>query len=634
MASIGDDDDRDLVGSQDGSSDEEMEDTLRDADEAGNDNDPDPDAEADADQDADSPSNTSHASEGPGMASQPNPDMTMTSSHSTNLTTDLTSIFHPSVRPECLTASTYDIVPTTAAPHSTSINAVTATADMRWVFSGGSDGYVRKFNWVDSINSKLMLTVAQRHPFVDSVIKAGVLMTYWESMDGNALSPVYSLASHSEGQWLLSGLESGSIRLQSVRHDEGKEIALLQQHTSAVSVLHLTPDEKSLLSGSWDKRVFDWDLNTGKTRRAFGASAGQIAAIEIRPESSLPVPKDTAEVPQTNGTYSSNYHAGGTDSFNLMDTSNDPGESGAAPDPQAGSPADSLFGGADSLFGDADGAGNDGAGPSDNAFGMDEDDEFGKALANGVAPDADANGEPDVMDQQTAPVSNNASAGVHTTNPPAEPLEAELTNVVPQPVTNGLPHAEELEPPSQTQDLAPSTQPESDIVRDHTFLAASIDGIIRVWDRRQPDPVARITPYNSPPWCMNACWSPDGNYIYAGRRNGTVEEFSLHKGLQEPERTFKFPQGSGPVTALKAMPNGRHIVCASHDILRLYDLKHEQVSRHSTVPFLIIPGHRTGTISQLYIDQACRFMISTSGNRGWEGNTTEVLLGYEINVPR
>lgn len=72
---------------------------------------------------------------------------------------------------------------------------------------------------------------------------------------------------------------------------------------------------------------------------------------------------------------------------------------------------------------------------------------------------------------------------------------------------------------------------------------------------------------------------------------------------------------------------------ASHDILRLYDLKAEQPTRHSTVPFLIIPGHRTGVISQLYLDPACRFMISTSGNRGWEGNTTEVLLGYEINVP-
>jgi hypothetical protein len=34
--------------------------------------------------------------------------------------------------------------------HATSINAVTATADMRWVFTGGSDGFVRKFNWADS----------------------------------------------------------------------------------------------------------------------------------------------------------------------------------------------------------------------------------------------------------------------------------------------------------------------------------------------------------------------------------------------------------------------------------------------------------------------------------------------------
>lgn len=87
----------------------------------------------------------------------------------------------PQVRPEALTAPFYDIVPTIAAPHSTSINAVTATPDLRWVFSGGADGYIRKFNWVDTANGKAMLTVAQRHPFVDSVTKAGVLTSYWEN---------------------------------------------------------------------------------------------------------------------------------------------------------------------------------------------------------------------------------------------------------------------------------------------------------------------------------------------------------------------------------------------------------------------------------------------------------------------
>ncbi|CAK48150.1 uncharacterized protein An07g04000 [Aspergillus niger] len=538
MASIEDDDDRDLAGSQDGSSDNEMEDTLRDADDGGNDNEPDPDA--DADQDAESQSNASHASESAGVATQPNPDVEMSNTTAANSFSDPRAAFHPSVREKCLTAPTFDIVPTTAAPHSTSINAVTATADMRWVFSGGSDGYVRKFNWVDSVNSKLMLTVAQRHPFVDSVIKAGVLMTYWENMDGNTISPVYSLASHSEGLWLLSGLESGSIRLQSVRHDEGKEIALLQQHTSAVSVLSLTSDEKSLLSGSWDKRVFDWDLNTGQTRRAFGSSAGQISAVEIRPESNADAPGEP-----------------------------EPSQNGVAEAPAAPAPAPAAAG-------------------------------TEAATVNDIA----------------------------ATHPPAE-----MPNGSSQPMINGLPHAEELEPPSHTQESALPASAETTSNTDNLFLAASIDGTIRVWDRREPDAVARITSQNCPPWCMNACWSPDGNYIYAGRRNGTVEEYSLHKGLRSAERTFKFPQGSGPVTALKAMPNGRHIVCASHDILRLYDLKHEQVTRHSTVPFLIIPGHRTGTVSQLYIDQACRFMVSTSGNRGWEGNTTEVLLGYEIGVP-
>lgn len=545
-----------------------MDETLRDADDGDNDNEPDADADQDADQDADSPSNTSHVSEGPGMASQQNPDtdVPMTSPEAAaNVATDPISAFHPSVRSECLTCSTYDIVPTTAAPHSTSINAVTATADMRWVFSGGSDGYVRKFNWVDSINSKLMLTVAQRHPFVDSVVKAGVVMTYWENMDGNALSPVYSLASHSEGLWLLSGLESGAIRLQSVRHDEGREIASLQQHTSAVSVLNLTSDEKSLLSGSWDKRVFDWDLNTGQVRRTFGSSAGQISAIDIRPESSLPVPRDVTDRQQLNGTYSSNYQA--STGANFADIPNEQGDLGDASNPQAGSPADSLFGGADSLFGDADNGAGDGNGPSGNAFGMDNDDDEFSKLAGGMLPDADAPGEQDheMTGQQNGATegptnSGNENTDTNTTTQP-DSHGAELRNGTSQPEVNGLPHAEELEPPSQSQEFSQqTTQSDSSVTTDNTFLSASIDGTIRVWDRRQPDAIARIASRNAPPWCMNACWSPDGNYIYAGRRNGTVEEFSLHKGLREPERIFKFPQGSGPVTAVRAMPNGRHIV--------------------------------------------------------------------------
>jgi transcriptional activator SPT8 len=76
-----------------------------------------------------------------------------------------------------------------------------------------------------------------------------------------------------------------------------------------------------------------------------------------------------------------------------------------------------------------------------------------------------------------------------------------------------------------------------------------------------------------------------------------------------------------------------YILSASFDILRLYDLREEKTKNYN-VPFLIVPGHRTGVVSALHLDPTCRYLISAAGNRGWEGATTEVLLGYEVGVPK
>lgn len=623
---------------------------MRDAEE--NEGDPDGDIEGEVDDEGEgnSPSNSSQASDGEAGAgerdAQADPAVQEDrSSSQQNVQDPFVTPAKPMIRAEMLNAPTYDIIPTIAAPQSTSINAITATGDMRWVFSGGSDGYIRKYNWAETVNAKLMLTVAQRHPFVDSVVKAGVLMTYWENWDVPSrnstsqssaetatLCPVYSLAVQNQALWLLAGTDSGSIRLQSVRHDEGKEIELLQKHTSAVSVLSLSSDERSLLSGSWDKNVLDWDLNVGQVRTTFGSSAGQISSIESRPISSVPVPQESGEEPITNGTYSSNNHVNGGSSTamaNGIGGSRDRSQPAQDEWPTGASP-DSLFEGDDNddLFGDDGGAVMSNGAPLNDAFGEDDDE-----LTQGTGTGLLANGGEDItmtdptesLQAAQAPVDSVTEQEPVKNGPIANGVDRELA----PPVANGLPHAEDLE--TAVQDRNRSATPEAVPTSDSTFLATSIDGTIRVWDRRQPHPVARILPRNAPPWCMSACWSPDGNYIYAGRRNCTVEEFDLRKGLRSPERTFKFPQGSGAVTSVKAMPNGRHLICASHDILRLYDLKESQSAR-STVPFLIVPGHRTGVISQLYFDPACRFMISTGGNRGWEGASTEVLLGYEIGV--
>jgi transcriptional activator SPT8 len=370
-----------------------------------------------------------------------------------------------------------------------------------------------------------------------------------------------------QGLWLLSGLDSGGINLQSVRHEEGKRIYCLKKHTSAVSVLNLAQDERSVLSGSWDKTVLDWDLETGLVKRTFADGAGQISALEMRPLSTLPVP-ETNPLPVVNGTLSSNNEDkpqltesnGNEDLPNGVDSEDKP-NAGAL------SPVDSLFGGGDDddLFGEN----NDIAPPV--ALGDDDDNEFSRAMAQDLQQDATQDSV-DVSMADAAPADNahlaNGVTGDATTRASdgnadlVQPKQEKDDDAMDGVVANGLPHTaddnDSKEPldPSASEPAAPEQTPTADT----TFLAASIDGTIRIWDKRQSTPVAKIVPRNTPPWCMGACWSPDGNNIYAGRRNGTVEEYNLHKGLRQAERTFRFPNGSGPVSAVRAMPNGRHLV--------------------------------------------------------------------------
>lgn len=381
--------------------------------------------------------------------------------------------------------------------------------------------------------------------------------------DSPYLSSVYSMAVQRDGLWLLSGLENGGINLQSVRHDEGKQIACLRQHTSAISVLNLAEDERSILSGSWDKSVIDWDLNVGSMKRKFEGNGGQISALETRPTSALPVPEISGEAMPSSDTFSSN----GADKprSNGVLTNGTNHQTKAEPDDQntfadaPGSPADSLFGGNDSLFGDDDA---EGTAPSAGNFVDDDDNEFSRAIANGISDQGNADAEADIDMTDSAPnadpVMNGGIDGPlpsvsDSINLPVDGLEASSSTV------SGLPHAEEV-PLGSTAIIALPNSNESKATSDSTFLAASFDGSLRIWDKRRPGPIAKIPPRNVPPWCMNACWSPDGNFIYAGRRNGTVEEFSLHKGLRGVERSFKLPNGSGPVSAVRAMPNGRHLI--------------------------------------------------------------------------
>jgi transcriptional activator SPT8 len=537
----------------------------------------------------------------------------------------------PTVRPEALTARLYDIVPTMAAPQATSVNAMAVTPDLRYWFTGGSDGYIRKYDGPGTINGKLPLTVAQKHPFVDSVTKAGILMSYWENEEPSppgrsdqehVLSPVYSLAVHSDALWLLSGLESGGINLQSVRHDEGKKIHCLQRHSNAVSVLTLAQDETSVLSGSWDKNIFDWDLNTGQVKRSFDGSGGQIAAIELRPAGGYAIPAVEDEpapsytistnngAPTTNGSLTNGNHFTADDAGTLDRTTSFGGDG----DEGAESPAhESLFGGSDagSLFGETAGG---------QAFAQDEDEYNGSmSMMPGHEHEGGMDHSADMAmagmdmgkeaDTEPAAAAAAATAAAPAVQPPpsgdAMDVDPAPSDKAQPPTANGIDQtaaSSQTEMPDEQTRVAQELKREDDDDDDnnnnnnnadgnsqpqppkspvfassneyhassdpsqtspHTFLSAAVDGTIRIWDRRVQNPVTRIgSRPGVPPWCMSACWSPDGNMIYAGRRNGTVEEFDIRKARRgwEPERVLKFPAGSGAVSAVKPMPNGRHLV--------------------------------------------------------------------------
>lgn len=462
--------------------------------------------------------------------------------------------WRPKLRQEYLEAPLYDIVPTMAAPMSTSVNALAITPDLRYWMTGGSDGYIRKLDGVATINGKTPLTVAQRHPFVDSVTKAGVLVSYWENDEPLApgarpedkiLSPVYSLAIHSGALWLLSGLESGGINLQSVRHDEGKKIHCLREggHTNAVSVLQLAPDERSVLSGSWDKNVLDWDLNNGHVIRSFEGSGGQISALELRPENGAPIPAEASEPEIKSDTFDSNDQKTAPASFALFHDARPtdgsqaagqlPGDDlgGGAPSPEHeslfGSPAGSLFGDTDNMGGgnafgnddddgfmDMDGSTHHGLehpgefpmedvdGPEQPMAGLGTTTEPTAENPNGVPPtngtqdqsnnatDTAEPAQPEVpssQEQQQPPPSTSESAAAaapQEQQPMADPNNTATSPLNPQPPTS----------PSMLYKSAGSAQNRDPTVptSSTTFFSAAIDGTIRLWDRRVPDPVARI----------------------------------------------------------------------------------------------------------------------------------------------
>ncbi|WFD27950.1 Transcription factor spt8 [Malassezia nana] len=555
-------------------------------------------------------------------------------------------LFHPSQ--EALTTQRgYSINPAGAAPHGAQIHAMELSYDSTILLTGGSDGYVRWYDLFASMNGKNMLTQNLRNTFVEGVAKGGVLTTWWghtysnvgseNAAAGETLnSPVHSLACQKDALWGMSGCEAGTINLWGLRHAAGTTRHVFRKHTGPVSALALDPSEQHLVSGGWDRGVFvrtwnadwqQWDLNTGQVVRSYDGHSGQISSIVFRPLHAPSVAPPSAATELESVATDAMDEEPGAQSPLLHDLEQDlaqdlgdiASDAKEEPDEHSATDSDADAEGEDETDGEGD-VDEDG----DSLFG-DQDDSFRDPDNGEVDVDMHAEG---MDDQETKPAASsteehaNKDAVNNTNTHKADAIgpTIALPGRKADASSEKEPSTAPSEPPKEDKKLPKplfgsmmsAWQYDADVSRfsNDLFLTSTLSGQVMLWDRRvnsssKQGVRALALPAGTPPWCTSVCWNHTGDKIYVGRRNETVEEWDV--------RMLPDTKGTD----------------GSFDNVRLWDI---DASESAGVPFKIVAGHHGGTISKMVVDPCTRFLLTSSGDRGWFASSTETLLMHEIKV--
>ncbi|KAK8854961.1 hypothetical protein IAR55_003701 [Kwoniella newhampshirensis] len=559
-------------------------------------------------------------------------------------------------------------------PLPSAVHSLATSTCSSYLLAGSQDGYVRAYDLWGSVNGAQMMTAQQRSVvgLGETVSKAGVGRGWWanevEGINGGQVGkraePVYSMACEGDALWALTGTQSGPINLYTLRHSPGHQVHSLKGHSSVVSCMTLLPNEKGVISGSWDGTLREWDLNTGQTVRTYPTHGAQLSSLSLRPFSHPPSPtpsprnedeRDEQEEQAVEDDKEKISISMGPDFFEKRSRSPDADQSTETVIEEENKPTSDgeRVKSSPRANGDVEMAEANTPVSGDSLFGDDDADADGETVPPSLHPT-----------NPTTPVND---------VPPSSPTKPRPLPIAipgqarPQPVTTASTIAPEQPTPSSasaplfvTPQAGPSTsrQGAADSIpllspttyksfSDDVLLTSSMDGQVVLIDRRIPSSegtgvgVGRLMPGDrAPPWCMSACWLANGNQVLAGRRNGTIDIWDVRRGSSSTApnllRTLRTPIESGPVSCVVAFPDGRHIATASQDNIRLWNSAEyfepdDSMKRsRSKPPFKIIAGHHGGTISSMIVDPTSRFMITASGDRGWQGESTKVVLIHEV----
>ncbi|OYE03375.1 WD40 repeat domain-containing protein [Nostoc sp. 'Peltigera membranacea cyanobiont' 232] len=101
------------------------------------------------------------------------------------------------------------------------------------------------------------------------------------SLEGHS-NAVNSVSFSPDGKTLASGSGDKTIKLWNL--ETGKEIHTLTGHSNAVASVSFSPDGKTLASGSLDKTIKLWNLETGKEIRTLNGHSSSVTGVSFSPD--------------------------------------------------------------------------------------------------------------------------------------------------------------------------------------------------------------------------------------------------------------------------------------------------------------------------------------------------------------
>ncbi|MFH1197783.1 MAG: NB-ARC domain-containing protein [bacterium] len=93
---------------------------------------------------------------------------------------------------------------------------------------------------------------------------------------------VSSLSITPDGKRVVSGSEDKTLRVWEIESSEC--LRTLEGHTDTVSSVSITPDGKRAVSGSWDKTLRVWDIESGECLRTLEGHTDDVSSLSITPD--------------------------------------------------------------------------------------------------------------------------------------------------------------------------------------------------------------------------------------------------------------------------------------------------------------------------------------------------------------